>query len=76
MVRFNNKHFFKHSDRIDIFSYSWKPGEIVEYSGIYRCKVCEQEMTAIEGDTITTEYHSHDKPIEWQLVVTTNNYDV
>lgn len=49
-----------------------KPGDIVEYSGIYRCEYCTHEIVSTEDNKFppqTHPAHPEDKPIRWKLIV-------
>jgi hypothetical protein len=54
---------------------SYSPGDIVPYSGIYRCRACGKEITSNGGDPFPPQnhhQHSPSRPISWHLIVRTD----
>lgn len=54
------------------WSKRYKPGDTVEVSGIYRCEVCNKEITSNKDDPFppqTNHSHSSNQKISWQLIV-------
>lgn len=50
----------------------YSPGEEVPVSGIYRCTVCEKEVTSNKNDPFPPQnhhQHSSSSKISWQLVI-------
>ena len=54
------------------FDAIYKPGDIVPYSGIYRCTSCNDEVACNAGDPFPPQnHHQHSPPalIRWRLLV-------
>jgi hypothetical protein len=55
-----------------VFEKSYFPGEDTPHSGIYRCKICNQNEASVKGMPLPSEHHNpheNGKPIEWHLIV-------
>lgn len=54
----------------------YSPGEMVPYSGIYRCIGCKKEVTSNADEPFPPQnHHQHtvsEGPIRWKLIVRTN----
>jgi hypothetical protein len=55
---------------------TYKPGDQVPVSGIYKCVNCKREITSNQGDPFPSQNH-HQHPgglgdIRWKLIVRTN----
>jgi hypothetical protein len=59
------------------FKPTYKPGTKVPHSGIFMCINCRDEIAANHGDPFPPQNHRQhtnaQKPIEWQLLVRTQN---
>ncbi|MFD1746578.1 hypothetical protein ACFSE1_13985 [Rhizobium helianthi] len=53
------------------FDQSFKPGQVVANSGIYRCRTCGNEIAVAKGQPIPANHHEHLLlgPVSWSLLV-------
>lgn len=54
------------------YDHEYKPGDVVNNSGIYRCTGCGDEIAANKGNPLPPQnkhQHTNDKPIRWKLLV-------
>jgi len=70
MAKYKYAHHMCQSD-VGAFDQTYKPGQIVFNSGIYRCKACGNEIALGKGQSIPTHHHEHIVlgPVTWNLLV-------
>ena len=59
---------------IDEFDKDYKPGDITNWSGIYRCEGCGREVVSTSGHPLPPQnHHQHTRDqgsIRWRILVT------
>ncbi len=73
MALYNDASKLTHSDH-SAFDAALKPGTIANNSGIYRCIHCGDEIAANKANPLPPQnHHQHrnNAPIEWRLLVFT-----
>lgn len=67
---------YKYSDHVvqtdaGAFDQSYKPGQVVPNSGIYRCRTCGNEIAVSKGQAIPPYHHEHIVlgAVSWSLLV-------
>ena len=70
MAKFKYAHHMSQSD-VGAFDQTFKSGQIVSNSGIYRCKTCGDEIAVAKGQAIPHHHHEHIVlgPVSWNLLV-------
>ena len=56
----------------DVFDDELLPGTVAQWTGIYACRQCNQEIASNEGDLLPPpNHHHHASPemIRWKLIV-------
>lgn len=72
MALYRDKDHVKEANPHPCFESIHKPGEIAEYSGIYRCVNCGDEDACNKGNPFPPQnrhQHKTNSPIGWKLLV-------
>ena len=72
MAFYKEEKYLKQIDH-EAFDTTMRPGEEVQYSGIYKCINCGKEVASNEGDGLPPQNHGQHDPrkgaIRWKLIV-------
>lgn len=72
MALYREEDYVKKANPHECFERVRKPGEIADYSGIYRCVNCGDENACNKGNPLppqNTHQHKSSAPIGWKLLV-------